>query len=71
MALGWAAVDGLTEAVKLAIENGVDFHTPVVLGQQPILLAVTANRHEVLKALIAAGANCDVKSQVCACMPRL
>ena len=55
-ALMWAAEDGVTESVKILLENGADIHAKNKNGRTALDLAMNNQHTEVVQLLQAAGA---------------
>ena len=55
-ALMWAAEDGVTESVKILLENGADIHAKNKRGKTALDLAMTNQHTEIVQLLQAAGA---------------
>ena len=55
-ALMWAAEDGVTESVKILLENGADIHAKNKNGRTALDLAMMGQHTEIVQLLQAAGA---------------
>jgi ankyrin repeat protein len=62
-ALGIAALNGKTGAVKLLIEKGSEVNFANDEGKTPLLLAVKNNRLETVKLLLEKGAQANAKDK--------
>lgn len=62
--LGWAALDGYVDMVKLLLKHGIAVNQPASNGITPLMLAARKGHTDVMDILLANGASIDLQDPV-------